>query len=92
MGQLFLGRGRNDEVHHGMTGNTVLIELPCPSYEQVLPSMAALAEGMVVLFCKSTDDVSRAEVLVVDREQYRALVHHRNHVCPAFANTRIDES
>ena len=47
---------------------------------------------MCVLFCKTTDDVSRATVLVVDREQYRALVHYRKQVCPVFADTRIDES
>ena len=53
--------------------------------------MSALTEGMVVLFCKSLDDVSKAQVLVVDREKYRALVQHRKQVCPVFADTSIDE-
>ena len=53
MRQLFLGRGAGEEVHKGMTGSTMLIAQPAPSYEQVLPNMAALAEGMVVLFCLS---------------------------------------
>ena len=90
MRQLFLGRGAEDEVHKGMTGNTVLIAQPAPSYEQVLPSTEALTAGMVVLFCKSPDDVSRAPMLVVDREPYRGLVAHRKRVCPVFADTAID--
>ena len=91
MRQLFLGRGAHDEVHKGMTGNTMLIAQPSPSYEQVLPNMSTLSEGLVVLFCNSIDDVTRAQMLVVDREQYRAMVHHRQQVCPVFANIRIAE-
>ena len=90
MRQLFLGRGADDEVHKGMTGNTMLISQPSPSYEQVLPNTDVLTEGLVVLFCKSTEDVSKAQVLVVNREEYRAMVHHRKQVCPVFATTTID--
>ena len=57
MRQLFLGRGASDEAHKGMTGNTMLIAQPTPSYDQVLPNMNTLTDGMVVLFCKSSDDV-----------------------------------
>ena len=88
--QLFLGRGADDEVHKGTTGNTMLISQPGPSYEQVLPNTAALQEGLVVLFCKSTDDVSKAQILIVNREEYRAMVQHRKEVCPVFATTVID--
>ena len=90
MCQLFLGRGADDELHKGMTGNTMLISQPSPSYEQVLPNTAALTEGLVVLFCKSTEDVSKAQALVVNREEYRAMVQHRRQVCPVFATTVID--
>ena len=38
MRQLFLGRGAPEDVHKGMTGNTVLIAQPAPSYAQVLPT------------------------------------------------------
>ena len=69
MGQLFLGRGAEDEVHKGTTGNAMLTSQPSPSYEQVLPNTAALTEGLVVLFCKSTEDVSKAQVLIVNREE-----------------------
>ena len=91
MRQLFLGRGAQDEVHKGMTGNTMFIAQPSPSYEQVLPNMSMLTEGMVILFCNSIDDVTRAQMLVVNREQYRGMVQHRQKVCPVFANTRIAE-
>ena len=76
MRQLFLGRGANEDAHKGMTGNTMLIAQPSPSYEQVLPNVSNLTDSMAVLFCKSADDVSRAQVLVVNREAYRAMVHH----------------
>ena len=92
MRQLFLGRGADDEVHKGTTGNTMLISQPSPSYEQVLPNTDVLTEGLVVLFCKSTEDVSKAQVLVVNREEYRAMVQHRKQVCPVFATTAIDLS
>ena len=86
MRQLFLGRGSQDEVHKGMTGNTMLISQPSPEYEQVIPNLASLNEGLVVLFCKSVDDVSKAQMLMVNREQYRQLVKHRREVCPTFAD------
>ena len=69
----------------------MLIAQPAPGYEQVLPNMSALTESIVVLFCKTLEDVSKAKVLVVDVEDYRALVQHRKQVCPVFADTSIDE-
>jgi hypothetical protein len=90
MRQLFLGRGADEEVHKGMTGNTMLISQPSPSYAQVLPNTSALTEGLVVLFCKSTEDVSKAQVLIVNRQDYRAIVQHRKQVCPVFASIPID--
>ena len=92
MRQLMLGRGADEEVHKGVTGNSMLVAQPGPSYDQVLPSMHALTDGIVVLFCKSVDDVAKAQTLIVDREQYRALVLHRSQVCPVFANARIDHA
>ena len=92
MRQLFLGKGAGEEVHKGMTGNTMLIAQPSPSYEQVLPNMSAVSEGLVVLFCKSVDDVSKAQMLVVNREEYREMVLYRRQVRPTFAHTTIDEA
>ena len=68
MRQLFLGRGAHDEAQQGMTEHydyrTAYSEL-----QSTFPIMSALSEGLVVLFCKSIDDVSDAQMLVVDREQ-----------------------
>ena len=58
----------------------------------MLPNTGVLTEGLVVLFCKSTEDVSKAQVLVVNREEYRAMVHHRKQVCPVFGTTTIDSA
>jgi hypothetical protein len=91
MRQLFLGRGAHDESQKGMTGNTMLISQPSPSYDQVLPDTKSLSQSLVVLFCKSVHDVSNAQMLVVDREQYRQMVTHRQKVCPTFARSTIDE-
>ena len=90
MKQVFLGRGPHDECQKGMTGNTMLIAQPSPGYETVLPNPEALSEGVVVLFCKSIEDVSKAEMLVVNREQYREMVQYRRLVCPTFADVSID--
>ena len=90
--QLFLGRGPADELHKGTTGNHMIISQPSPGYEAQLPNVANVTEGLVVLFCKTIDDVSKAEMLVVNRERYRAMVQHRRKVCPTFAKVEIDEA
>ena len=92
MRQLFLGRGPDDEVHKGMSGNPMLIAQPSPTYDQVLPNLSALNDRMVVIFCRSLDDVSKAPMLFVNREQYREMVRHRQKVCPTFAKSTIDEA
>ena len=92
MRQLFLGRGAQEELHKGMTGNTMLISQPSPDYQQVLPNVEALTEGIVVLFCKNTDDVSKAQVLVVNREHYLTMARHRKEVCPVFSNIDASEA
>ena len=91
MRQLMLGRGAGEEVHKALTGSTMLIAQPSATYEQVLPSMEALSDGLVVLFCKSIDDVSKAQALVVKREVYLALVELRKRVCPVFQEVKIDQ-
>lgn len=92
MRQLFLGRGPDDEVHQGMSGNTMLIAQPSPTYDQVLPNLSALSDRLVVLFCRSADDVSKAKMLFVNREQYREVVLYRQKVCPTSAKSIIDEA
>ena len=84
MRQLFLGRGGEDEVHKGMTGNTMLISQPSPEYDHVVPNLASLNDGLVVLSCRSVDDVSKAQMLFVIHEQYRFMVQHRQKGVPIF--------
>ena len=90
MRQLFLGRGPVNEVHKGVSGNTMLISQPSASYEQVLPNTRAMNEGLVVLFCKDVTDVSKAQMLMVNREQYKKIMNHRRKVCECFSNIVID--
>ena len=92
MRQLFLGRGNPEGCHKGMTGNTMLISQPAPTYDQVLPNNEGLSAGLVTLFCRSLEDVSKAQMLVVDREQFRVLVDHRKRVCPVFAAVIVNET
>ena len=92
MKQLLLGRGPDDEVHKGMTGNPMLITQPSATYDQVLPNTPALNDRMVVIFCRTIDDVSKAPMLFVDREPYREMVKHRKQVCPTFADIIIDDA
>ena len=92
MKQLLLGRGPDDEVHKGMTGNPMLIAQPSATYDQVLPNLPALNDRMVVIFCRTIDDVSKAPMLFVDREPYREMVKHRKEVCPTFADIIIDDA
>ena len=47
---------------------------------------------MIVLFCKSVNDVSKAQMLFANREQYRFMVRHRQKVCPSFAQVSLDET
>ena len=81
MRQLYLGRGPRDEVHQGFSGNSLLVGQP---------TAANVLRTLVVLFCKSTEDVSRAHALVVQRDKYTACMEHRIAVCPTFANVQLD--
>ena len=92
MRQLLLGRGPDDEVHKGMTGNPMIITQPSDTYDQVLPNLGALNDRLVVIFCRTIADVSKAPMLFVDREPYREMVKHRKQVCPTFADIIIDDA
>ena len=91
MTSLFLGRGPRDEVHQGLTGNTMIVAQPSATYEQVQPNVHHTLDKLVLMFCKSVEDVSRAQVLVVERARYAECMQRRIAVCPTFANVRLDE-
>ena len=90
MRQLFLGKGRDDEVQKGLTGNPMLIAQAQATPEQIVPSVQAACEALVVLFCGSADDVRHAQALVVEREPYQRCVELGKRVCPTFADVTID--
>ncbi len=89
MRQLFLGKGRDDEVQKGLAGNPMLIAQAQATPEQIVPSVQAACEALVVLFCGSADDVRHAQALVVEREPYQRCVELRKQVRPTFADVTI---
>ena len=90
MKQLVLGKGARDEQQKGLSGNPMLIAQTQATAEQVMPSVKDACEGLVILFCRSTEDISQAQALVVEREQYARCLELRKKVCPAFADVTID--
>ena len=82
--KLYLGRGPRDEVQQGFQGNTMIMAQPRATYAQVVPNADVALESLIVMFCKSVDDVSRAHTLVVNRSQYIAGMKRRIRVCPHF--------
>ena len=88
--QIFLGRGPRDEVHQGLTGNTMLIAQPTADAQQVVPDPANALSNVTLMFCKSVDDVRKAHTLVVDGRKYKTCMDIRKQVCPAFDGVRID--
>ena len=49
------------------------------------PWVEELQESFVVLFSKSIDDVKKARALVVQRDDYLALIRIRRGVCQVYA-------
>ena len=92
MRQLYLGRGPRDEVHKGLQGNTMIIAQPSAQYAQVMPSVSQCLSSLVLMFCNSVDDVSKAHTLVVERDQYAKWMQRRIEVCPTFQDVKIDLS
>jgi hypothetical protein len=91
MRQLYLGRGPRDEVHQGLQGNTMIIAQPSAQYNQVMPNVSHCPSTLVVMFCNSVEDVSRAHNLVVQHDKCADCVRRRIAVCPTFADVRVDE-
>ncbi len=91
MRTVYLGRGPRDEVHQGLQGNTMIIAQPNAKYEQVMPNVPHALDSLVLMFCKTVDDVSRAHTLVVQRGRYAECMRHRIAVCPTFADVRLDD-
>ena len=90
--KFLLGRGHKQDRESGTTGNHVLVSQGAPSIGQVLPpSSQQLSQSFVAVFGQDKEDLSKCQVLTVNREAYRILVQERVRVNSAFVNTVIDE-
>ena len=88
--KLYLGRGPRDEVQQGFQGNTMIMAQPRATYAQVFLNADVALQSLIVMFCNSVDDVSRAHTLVVNRSRYVAGMQRRIRVCPTFADVVLD--
>ena len=88
---LYLGKGQRDEVHRGLQGNSMIVAQPSATYSQVTPNVANAMSSLVIIFCNSVDDVTRAHTLIVNREQYKTGMQRRIQVCPVFENVSLDD-
>ena len=92
--KLILGRGDKDEQEKGIQGNCILLAQARPEElaTSLPPKTAQLQESFVILFARSIEEVGKAQMLVVNREDYVALVRTRSQVCPVFADIPLDEA
>jgi hypothetical protein len=92
MRKLYLGRGPRDEVHQGLQGNTLIVAQPSARFTEIIPNVHRCCSSLVLLFCKSVDDVRNAHALVVQREQYKECMQRRIHVCSTFADVVLSDN
>jgi hypothetical protein len=91
--KLILGKGASEESEKGITGNFIfLAQARLPDIGASLPPrVEELQESFVVLFSKSIDDVKKARALVVQRDDYLALIRLRRRVCQVYAEVEVNE-
>ena len=80
--KLILGRGGKDEQEKGSGGNCILLAQARPEElaTSLPPTTAQLQQTFVVLFAHSIADVGKAQMLVVNRQDYVALVLSLIHI------------
>ena len=90
--KLILGKGDKDEQESGIGGNCILLAQARPEelVAALPPTTEQLQESFVVLFARSLEEVSRAQMLVVNRQDYVELVSTRRRVCPVYADIPLD--
>ena len=90
--KLILGKGDKDEQEKGVAGNCILLAQARPEdFATALPpTTEQLQESFVVLFARSLEEVSKAQMLVVNRQDYVQLVQTRSRVCPVYADIPLD--
>ena len=91
--KLILGKGNKDEVEKGIGGNCILLAQARPHdfAASLPPKTADLQESFVALFSHSIHEVSKAQMLVVNRDDYLALIRLRKQVCQVYAEIPLNE-
>ena len=90
--KVILKKGAPEEQPFGLAGNCVLLTQPKSSeIVRTLPPAANLTDGFVVLFTTGRQDVRKAKMLEVPREQYLRCARLRAEVCEVFADTIVSE-
>ena len=86
--KVMLKKGAPDEQPFGLAGNCVLLTQPKSSeiIQTLPPPPANLTDGFVVLFTTRRQDVRKAKMLEVPREQYVRCARLRAEVCEVFAD------
>jgi hypothetical protein len=91
--KLILGRGDKDDLQQGINGNSILLAQARPGH--LAASLPTPTEGLqdtfVVLFSRSIEEVKKAKMLVVHRQDFIDLVRTRQRVCTAYADVPLDE-
>ena len=91
--QLILGKGDKDEQEKGIAGNSILLAQGRPGdlAQSLPPTTQQLQQSFVALFAHSIDEVSKAQMLTVQRDSYLAIVRLRRKVCSTYAEVPLDE-
>ena len=91
--KLILGKREKDEQQKGITGNCILLAQARPEEMATAlpPTTEQLQASFVVLFARSLEEVSKAQMLVVNRQEFVELVRTRRRVCPVYADVPLDE-
>ena len=88
------GKGSSDEQEKGIGGNSILLAQarPLAEFQHLPPKAEELQESFVVLFTRTEDEVSRAQMLTVHRDTYLALIRLRKQVCQTYQEVSLDEA
>ena len=91
--KLILGRGAEEDLQKGISGNTILLAQARPQAQDICPPRTEdVQESLVVLFAKSINDVRGAQALMVDKAKYLECLRLRKRVCAEFADVLVDEA
>ena len=78
--KLPLGQGPRDETQTGLTGNNILIAQPRAKKSDVPPDLDGVLDTLVVVFCRSIDNVEQSHVLTMERREYLKCAKLRKEV------------